>query len=184
MSELVEKARTFALEVHKDQKRRNRAETPTMEHIEEVALLVEQSGGREIEIAAALLHDVVEDTPWEFQEVHDNFGEEVTKIVFGLTDLPEFKDLRTLERKTAQAQRISTESDSVKRVKLADQISNVRSVAVDPPVHWDVQKCLDYINGAELVAKECRGVSEFLYKRFEAAFLKAHRRHGGYSGVI
>ena len=184
VSELVERAKAFALEAHRGQTRLNKDKTPLAIHIEEVVSLVEQSGGSEEEIAAAWLHDVVEDTSQSLEDIRDNFGEEVASIVHGLTDPPEFNFLHTLERKRAQARRVSDESDSVKRVKIADQISNVRSVAVDPPVKWDSKKRLDYANGARLVAKECRGASVFLYKKFETVFLKAHRKHGGYSGVI
>ena len=177
MSELVERARVFALEAHKSQKRFNKDKTPLATHIEEVATLVEQSGGNEVEIAAAWLHDVVEDTSRSLENIRDNFGEEVARIVDGLTDPPEFNGMHTLERKIAQARRVSDESDSVKRVKIADQISNVRSVAVDPPVKWDSRKCLAYANGAELVVWECKEASGRLYGLFCRAFDDAVKAH-------
>ncbi|MBI4158536.1 MAG: HD domain-containing protein [Candidatus Yanofskybacteria bacterium] len=177
MSKLVERAKAFALEAHKGQKRWNREETPMATHIKEVATLVEQSSGNEVEIAAAWLHDVVEDTPVTLAEITANFGNEVAAIVDGLTDLPEFSRMLTLERKTAQARRVSDESDSVKHVKLADQISNVRSVAVDPPAKWDSKKCLDYVNGAELVAWECKDASSRLYGLFCRAYADAVKAH-------
>lgn len=177
MSELIERAKAFAARAHKGQTRYNIAKTPMMEHLEEVASLVKQSGGSEIEIAAAWLHDVIEDTHWELEEIFDNFGEDITKIVYGLTDLPEFKNLHTLEHKTAQARRVSVESSSVKRIRVADQISNVRGVAVDPPVRWDTQKCLDYVEGASLVVHECLGISLFLDTRFWVVYDAAIKAH-------
>lgn len=170
MSGLVERAKYFALNIHGNQHRLNKARTLLVKHLEEVVLLVKCSGGSEIEIAAAWLHDVIEDTSVTLDEVIDHFDEEVANIVDGLTDLPEFKSLHTLERKTAQAKRICYLNDSVKRVKLADQISNVRSVADDPPVHWNAQKCLDYVNGAEMIAWECKDVSGRLF----GLFCRAH----------
>lgn len=170
MSALVERAKAFATEAHKGQTRFNKAKTPLAIHLEVVTSLVEWSGGSEVEIAAAWLHDVVEDTSVTLAEVAANFGTEVAAIVDGLTDPPKFSALYTLERKAAQARRVSDESDSVKRVKLADQISNVRSVADDPPVHWDAQKCLDYINGAEMIAWECKDTSGRLF----GLFCRAH----------
>ncbi|OGN03298.1 MAG: hypothetical protein A2655_00510 [Candidatus Yanofskybacteria bacterium RIFCSPHIGHO2_01_FULL_43_42] len=178
VSELVERAKAFALEAHKGQKRLNREETPLATHLEEVVSLVEWSGGNETEIAAAWLHDVVEDTPVTLAEVAANFGNEVASIVDGLTDPPEFKNLHTLERKIAQAARIYTEIDSVKRVKLADQISNVRSVVVDPPIRWDAQKCLDYVRGAEMIAWECKDASGCLYGKFLNAYNDAIKIYG------
>src|SRR3989344_4843848 len=173
MSELVERAKALALEAHKGQNRNNQAETPMMEHVSEVASIIDQSGGSKEEGVAAWLHDVVEDTHSVIQDIFDNFGEEVTSIVFGLTDLPEFRNLHTRERKAAQARRIRCLNDSVKRVKLADQISNVGSVAVDPPVNWSRQQCLYYVEGAWQVAYECRGVSGLLDALFAGAYQAA-----------
>jgi len=141
------------------------------------ASLVVASGGSEEEIAAAWLHDVVEDTSRSLEDIRDNFGEEVASIVHGLTDPPEFNGMHTFERKAAQARRVSDESDSVKRVKIADQISNVRSVAVDPPVKWDSKKCLDYANGAELVVWECKDASGRLFGLFCRAHTDAVKAH-------
>lgn len=146
------------------------------EHIEEVVSLVEWSGGSEEEIAAAYLHDVVEDTPVTLAEIAANFGVEVATVVDGLTD-PPGSDGVTLERKLAQARRVSGESDSVKRVKIADQISNVRLVAVDPPVDWDSKKCLDCANGAELVVWECKDASGRLFGLFCRAHTDALKAH-------
>lgn len=169
---LVERARMFAEERHKGTFRRNKAHEPYRVHCLEVAELVEDSGGSEIEIAAAWLHDTVEDTNTTLDEIEELFGKKVRDIVDGLTDLPEFKGLHTRERKVAQAERLRSESASVKRVKIADQISNIRSVG-DPPVNWNKAKCREYIEGAFLVTKECRGIDDFLDSQFELAHLEA-----------
>ncbi len=173
MSELVERARAFATKAHEGQTRFNKDKTPLVVHLEEVVSLVSESGGSDEELAAAWLHDVVEDTPVLLTEVAKNFGDKVGAIVFGLTDPPEFHGLHTLERKTAQAERICSLSNSVKRVKIADQTSNVRSVATDPPVHWDTQKCLDYIEGARKIVFECQDTNEFLFGKFCEAYWTA-----------
>lgn len=170
---LVERARSFAERVHVGQIRKNKAQEPFINHPHEAAELVWQSGGSEAEIAGAWLHDSVEDTPTTLAEIVACFGEEVGAIVDGMTDPPDFEGLPMLERKSRQALRVISKSASVKRVKLADQISNVRSVAVDPPLKWDRQKCVDYIEGARRVAQQCWGVSEFLDQAFKAAHQNA-----------
>jgi guanosine-3',5'-bis(diphosphate) 3'-pyrophosphohydrolase len=177
MSELVEKAKAFAIKAHEGQTRLNKDKTPLVTHLEDVVSLVRESGGSDEELAAAWLHDVVEDTQTLFTDIANNFGEKVASIVFGLTDPPGFNRLHTLERKTAQADRVRYLSDSVKRVKMADQTSNVRSVATDPPVHWDAQKCLDYVEGAKKIVLECRDVNEFLFGKFCKAYRAALRVH-------
>ena len=179
MSELVERAKAFAEKVHEGQTRFNKDKTPLVAHLEEVVSLVKESGGNNDELAAAWLHDVIEDTPVLITEVAKNFGDKVASIVFGLTDPPEFSRFQTLERKIAQAERVRSLSDSVKRVKIADQTSNVRSVAIDPPVQWDTQKCIDYVEVARKIVFECQDVSEFLFEKFCLAYwaaIKAHKK--------
>ena len=176
MSKLVEDARFFAAQAHDGQVRENKARQPYMVHPEEVAQLVIESGGSDEEIAAAFLHDSVEDTPTTFADIIERFGATVGAIVEGLTDPPEFNGLPVLMRKTRQAERIRHKSNSVKRVKIADQTSNVRAIAVDPPVKWKRQKCVDYVEGARRIAAECRGVSEFLDFQFDEAYQTAIRK--------
>lgn len=177
MSELVERAKAFAAKAHEGQTRFNKDKTPLVVHLEEVVSLVRESGGSNEELAAAWLHDVIEDTPVLFMDVAKNFGDKIANIVFGLTDPSGFSGLHTLERKTAQAERVRFLSDSVKRVKIADQTSNVRSVTTDPPVKWDTQKCLDYIEGARKIIFECQDVSEFLFGKFCEAYWAAIKVH-------
>ncbi len=143
------------------------------EHLQEVADLVWASGGNDIEIAAAWLHDTVEDTLTTLKNIEEKFGTEVVEIVHGLTDPIELKGLTNAERKPKQAQRVKNESLSVKRIKLADQISNVRFVATDPKSTWTFESNRDYIIGAKLIADQCKGVSSLLDQLFEVEYKKA-----------
>jgi guanosine-3',5'-bis(diphosphate) 3'-pyrophosphohydrolase len=179
MSGLVERARVFAIRAHEGQTRQGKGKLPLVTHCEEVVSLVRESGGSDEELAAGWLHDVVEDTSVTIADIAKYFGNRVASIVFGLTDPPWFKELNTLERKTAQAERVRSLSDSVKRVKMADQISNVSSLITDPPLSWDTQKRLDYIEGARKIVFECWDVSQFLFEKFCEAYwaaLKVHRK--------
>lgn len=176
MSELVCKAQIFATQVHAGQVRGNRAKSPFIFHPQEVARLVRGSGGSDEEIVAAFLHDTVEDTSTTMSDIIQYFGEEIGDMVDGLTDPVEFNDLQTSVRKAKQALRVRSKSDSVKRIKLADQISNVRSIAADAPT-WSRQKCIDYIEGARSIAMECRGVSEYLDIQFKKAYKVAAEVH-------
>jgi len=173
--ELVERAREFAAKAHSGLFRKNRARELAIVHPEEVECLVRFAGGTDEERAAALLHDCIEDAGITLDEVLEKFGESVKLMVDGLTDLPEFAKLHTLERKTRQAERVRSESRSVKLIKLADQISNTRCIGCDPPVNWDDAKCREYVEGAREIAVECRGISEFLDRLFESAHEAALR---------
>jgi (p)ppGpp synthase/HD superfamily hydrolase len=177
MSTLIAEARAFAEKVHAGIYRPNKRRLPYVTHLEEVADLVEKSGGTETEIAAAWLHDTVEDTPTTIEELLARFGDDVAEIVNGLTDLPDFSELLTLQRKLAQAERVRTKSSSVKRVKLGDGTSNVRAIVTDAPLTWNRQKILDYTVGCGVVAHACRDVSALLDRAFYEAYHRALSAH-------
>ena len=174
----VTKAETFAREAHKDHVRNDEAKTPYVHHLEEVAGLVEKSGGTDNEIAAAWLHDTVEDTKTTGEDIKNNFGEEIAEIVYGLTDLPEFLVLPLKDRKLKQAERVKSESTSVRRVKLADQTSNVKIVGerhLDGFTHNDK---INYIEGAWAIAQMCKGISSFLDDEFQRRYQEAKNNLG------
>lgn len=173
MSKLAEEAKAFALKAHVGIFRPNKAHEPYSVHLEESARLVENSGGSEEEIAAAWLHDCPEDTSVSIKEIYERFGSKVGLIVEEMTDPKWPTGISTLRRKQIQAERIKEESASTKRVKLADQTSNIRSVDVDPPVDWTYEKCRDYIEGARLIAIECQGISPWLDQCFMEAYSRA-----------
>lgn len=112
------------------------------------------------------------------EDIETNFGKEVTEIVHGLTDLDSIKDLPTTERKAKQAERVRNESVSVRRIKLADQTSNVKFIANDPAARWTNEGCKAYIEGARLIAEQCRGISPLLEKLFDTEYKKAAKRYG------
>jgi guanosine-3',5'-bis(diphosphate) 3'-pyrophosphohydrolase len=120
-------------------------------HLHEVADLVWASGGSDLEIAAAWLHDSV---------------------------LDEFENLPLAERKKRQAERVKSESDSVKRVKIADQTSNVRLVATEPFLDWPPENNPQYIAGAKLIVDQCKGVSPMLENLFYKEYKKGAEKYG------
>lgn len=176
---LIPVARDFALKIHKGVliKTVSDLQRPGIAHIQEVADLVWASGGTDQEIAAAWLHDSVEDTFTTLEDINRIFGDEIGNMVKELTDLKGFKDLPVADRKRKQAERIASAGPSVKRVKIADQASNVRALALDPTDTMTPQECKDYIEGAKLIADECRGVSPMLDQLFADAYQKARTRH-------
>ncbi len=144
-----------------------------IEHLQEVTDLVWASGGNDTEIVSAWLHDSVEDTSTTLEDIEKHFGKDVAEIVHGLTDSDEIKNLPTSERKARQAERVKKESQSVKRIKLADQISNVRFVTTDPKETWTFEGNRDYVIGAKSIADQCKGVSSILEELFENEYKKA-----------
>lgn len=174
--ELLSRAEAFARVAHANQVRGNRAKEPYVNHLREVAELVSTSRGSLEEIIAAWLHDSVEDTETTLEQIHEQFGPSVSEIVLGLTDKPEWEGLPLLERKTLQAERVAGETASIKRVKLADQISNTRCCILDPPTNWSAEKVRDYVEGARRIAIACMGISTYLDTHFEVAYREAYEK--------
>jgi len=176
---MIERAKLFAQERHANLFRPNKARQPVIEHLAEVAALAEAAGASQEAIAAAWLHDILEDTPTTAQEIHDLFGAAIAALVDGLTDPQSFAALPLAERKKQQTERLKQKDQQVLLVKLCDQISNVRSVLLDPPlVDWDNQKSLAYVEGAKRIADVCQGQSAFLDQQFAAVFVLAVEKYG------
>ncbi|OGG50274.1 hypothetical protein A2763_01245 [Candidatus Kaiserbacteria bacterium RIFCSPHIGHO2_01_FULL_54_36] len=168
-------AEEFATKAHAGQFLRNVSKDPFISHPRRVVELVEQSGGTAQEIAAAWLHDVVEDTDVTLEQIGKRFGKEIAEIVDGLTDPPHFAGHPNKIRKSWQAERVVSKSRSVKLVKIADQTANTYMMGFDPPVDYSPDKSLEYIEGARLIVKSCADVSDVLDKIFEDTYQKAVR---------
>ena len=78
-------------------------------------------------LAAALLHDVVEDTSQTIETIEHKFGEKVAKYVWFLTDSPKFAGNRK-ERKLLDARRLAKAPDDVKAIKFFDNVHNLRGI--------------------------------------------------------
>lgn len=62
--------------------------------------------------------------------------------------------------------------------EIADKISNIRSVAVDPPIEWTTEKCILYTEGARQIVEHCRGINSFLEEKFAAVYDASVARWG------
>ncbi len=148
---IILKAAEFAAHRHRDQKRKGRSQRPYIGHCIEVARLIADSGdiGDSDILAAALLHDTVEDTATSHEEIDQAFGHVVGGYVRAVTD---DKTLTRSRQRELQIEHAPHMSDGAKLIKLADKISNIREIGVDPPMHWEVQRCEEYFTwGARVV---------------------------------
>ena len=110
MTDLIKSAEIFARSRHAGQFRKGDAQEPYIVHVEEVAELVTAWGGSESAIAAAWLHDTVEDCPpTSFAEIEQEFGSEVAGIVREMTD---DKSLPKAERKKMQILNAAKKSEA------------------------------------------------------------------------
>jgi (p)ppGpp synthase/HD superfamily hydrolase len=164
---LLTRAALTAAEAHKGQTRKG-GEVPYVNHVIEVAYLVAEAGGTPEMVAAALLHDTVEDTDATEATIAAAFGPCIATLVRGMTDAPGWEGLPRDERKRRQADHMATAPRAVKRIKIADQTSNVRDVG-RLPKGWDPADARAYIAGAARVVDACRGADPALEAAFDAA---------------
>lgn len=179
MSALIKKARALAEERHAHLTLYNAARSPAIIHIAEVANYVERHNGTEEMIAAAWLHDIVEDTDVTLEQIEKLFGYKISELVDGLTDPLNFISLPLEIRKPMQAERLKTKSNEIKRIKICDQLSNVLRVTNDPPTDWDKRKQFIYVRGAREISEVCRGLSPEIDKLFDDAYEKACKKYEG-----
>ena len=122
---IVEKARQYAEDKHKGQFRKDRI-TPYFEHSEAVARMVEYYGGTPEMIAAAYLHDILEDTKTGIMELDKEFGFIITCLVMHLTDYTTEMGIKPRKnRREVYFLKLSFSSDKVKLIKLCDRIHNL-----------------------------------------------------------
>lgn len=101
---------------------------PYINHPGAVAELVRSVPHDEAMLAAAWLHDVVEDTPCSIEDVEAEFGSEVAALVGWLTDVSKPADGNREKRKAMDREHTARSPASAKTVKLADLIDNSRSI--------------------------------------------------------
>ena len=166
---LLLKALAFAAHKHRDQRRKDPAASPYINHPIALAdVLVSEGGVTDVEVlAAALLHDTVEDTATTPEELEELFGARIARIVAEVTD---DKTLPKAERKRLQVVHATQLSSEAKLVKLADKICNLRDVAERAPPRWDLARRREYFDWARNVIDGLRGVHPELEAAFDAAY--------------
>jgi guanosine-3',5'-bis(diphosphate) 3'-pyrophosphohydrolase len=170
---IVEAARTAA-EAHSGQLRKGTSGAPYINHPIAVAQMVAGETGDAEVIAAALLHDVVEESETTVADLEAKFGARVARLVADLSDPPEMAALPRPERKRWQAAHIAKASREAQLVKIADQTSNLEDLTREPDV-WPPETHAEYRVGAQQVVEACRAVSPTLAARFDQA-VEAHAR--------
>jgi guanosine-3',5'-bis(diphosphate) 3'-pyrophosphohydrolase len=166
---LLLRALAFAAHKHRDQRRKDPAASPYINHPIALAnVLVNEGGVTDEEVlAAALLHDTVEDTATTPEELEEQFGARIARIVAEVTD---DKALPKAERKRLQVEHAAQLSPEAKLVKLADKICNLRDVAERPPASWDLARRREYFDWAKSVIDGLRGTHPKLEAAFDAAY--------------
>ena len=140
MMELVSEAIVFAAKAH-DGMRRKKSEAPYILHPMEAAVIVGTMSDDQDLIAAAALHDVVEDAGITIEEVEEKFGKRVRELVESETedkraDLPP-SDTWRIRKEESLAVLKNTDDIGVLMVWLGDKLANMRSIYRDWRVEGD-----------------------------------------------
>ena len=125
-SPLVRSALEQARSDHEGQVRNGSGGMPYVEHPKAVAALLDEQGYRDEVLAAALLHDVVEDSETTLDELREKFGSEVAGYVGVLTDDQSVDDYR--ERKAEHRERVAAAAPEAHAIYAADKLTNTRTL--------------------------------------------------------
>jgi GTP diphosphokinase / guanosine-3',5'-bis(diphosphate) 3'-diphosphatase len=163
---LVVQALLFSAQRHRDQRRKGAEGAPYINHpIEVMEMLWRVGGVRDAELlAAAVLHDTVEDTATTPEELEARFGAVVRGLVAEATD---DRSLPKSERKRLQIEHAPHLTQRAKMLKMADKICNVFDMIHQPPPNWEETRRSDYLVWASQVVDGLRGANPALDAEFE-----------------
>jgi len=165
---LVFSALAFSAHAHRNQRRKNADATPYINHPIEVANHLLQNGETDpVLIAAALLHDTVEDCGVKQHELAARFGELVADTVMEVTDN---KALSKTRRKRLQITQSRYKSERARKIKLSDKTCNLRDVLASPPKDWSLERRLRYVAHAHAVVSTIRHTSPVLAAEFDRIY--------------
>jgi hypothetical protein len=164
MSELVKRARDFATRAHtRINHRRKYTKQPYEVHLKAVATTVSEIVDDEEMIAAAWLHDTVEDTEATHRDIELEFGAAVSQLVSELTDISKPSDGNRAARKALDRQHLAKASVRGKTIKLADLIDNTRDI------------CKHDAKFAKVFVAEAQALIEVISEGDERLLTRLHR---------
>ena len=111
-------------------------------------------------IQAALLHDTIEDTQTTFDEIKENFGEDIAIAVLALSKNEKLPKDKQIPDSLARIKKLQRE---VWAVKLADRITNLQP----PPPNWSRAKNIKYLKESQTILEELKDGNPYLAKRLE-----------------
>lgn len=157
---IVERAANFAAIAHTGQLRKYTGE-PYIVHPQEVARIVSLVSEDANVVAAAWLHDVVEDTPVTIEQIDQNFNSYVAKLVSEVTNVGAGRGNRA-ERKRLEREHLAQACPDAKTIKLADILDNVPSI-----VEFDPNFGAIYVEEKRLLLPHLLGGSPILASRVQ-----------------
>ncbi len=174
MSDLIKKAQDFATTEHQRINHvRKYSNQPYQTHLQAVAKLVSTVTDDEQMIAAAWLHDTVEDTPATLGDIEETFGPQVAELVEELTDVSKPSDGNRATRKEIDRQHLATASRRAKTIKLADLIHNCVDI-----VKHDEKFAVTFVSEMQALLDVLADGNSTLLKRANKLLIKSSEKLG------
>lgn len=177
-TELLDRAIIFAVRAHSGTERRGKGFPYIVHPMEAVEIVATMTSDQEL-LAAAALHDTVEDTDVTVEQIRAEFGDRIAALVASESDTFEegvSEEDSWHSRKRAAIERLAKASHDAKIVALGDKLSNMRAIARDYAVQgdsfWNIFHAKDpkdhewHYRGLADSLKELSGT--FAYKEFES----------------
>jgi len=136
---LLDRAIEFAVRAHAGTERRGKGFPYIVHPMEAMEIVATMTSDQEL-LAAAALHDTVEDTPVTLAEIRAQFGDRIAELVAAESDAQVEGESETdtwRARKLAGLKRLSSASRDAKIVALGDKLSNMRAIARDYALQGD-----------------------------------------------
>lgn len=174
---LLDRAIVFAVQAHSGFERRGKGYPYIIHPLEAVEIVATMTADQEL-LAAAALHDTVEDTEVTLEQIRVEFGDRIASLVADESDeTPEdvSKEDSWHMRKKTTIDRLSRASRDTKMVALGDKLSNMRAIARDYAVQGDALWNLFHVKERKSHEWHYRGLAEalremegtFAYQEFE-----------------
>ena len=168
-TELIRKADAFAEKAHEGTVRKY-SNAPYITHPRRVkAEVMKLDGATEEMAAAALLHDVVEDTPVKLDTIRAEFGDKVAELVGWLTNEPKIPGENRAVRKKKAVVRLNSAPKDAQRIKMLDRMDNLGEMDYDQARDF----CKIYIKESWDLFYAVANADDVLAKRFELVLNEA-----------
>ena len=176
-TELLDRAIVFAVRAHAGTERRGKGFPYIVHPMEAVEIVATMTSDQEL-LAAAALHDTVEDTDTTVEQIREEFGPRVASLVASESDMV-VEGVSEADswhaRKQAAIDRLARASHDAKMVALGDKLSNMRAIARDYAVQGDALWSLFHVTDPKAHEWHYRGLAEslrelqdtFAYREFE-----------------
>ncbi len=174
---VLDRAIVFALRAHAGTERRGKGFPYIVHPLEAVEIVATMTADQEL-LAAAALHDTVEDTDVTIEQIREEFGEHIASLVEAESDIKVTgvsKEESWRIRKQAAIDRLAAAPLDAKMVALGDKLSNMRAIARDYSEQgdalWNLFRMKDrkdhewHYRGLAASLRELQGT--FAYKEFE-----------------